>query len=324
MTKSTELPFFAIVGVGRSGTTLLMSMLNAHPQIVTPPEFYFVIEHIAKYPAATLEETASRLAKDRRFARLGLTVDEVVAGFLEKRYLFSNIKLYQEILQIYATRYQVKIIGDKAPKYIEYLPLIHRVFPNAKIIHLIRDPRDVYLSRTKADWSASRPDLLQFLAYRAQYDLGCRLGPKLFAGNYLEIHYEDLISSPKKELQKICWLLGIPFTDEMLNFSTVASDIVFPDEISWKKEVLGPLLNNNMNKWRKELTSEKVARIEVACSPTFSDGFYERSQRRCSVLGRVADVIFNMCMAVLTRIYQQMVTLKNTRALCVIEQKKLG
>ena len=76
------------------------------------------------------------------------------------------------------------------------------------MIHLIRDPRDVYISRTKAKWSSSRPDILQFLAYRSQYALGAKHGPMLFGNNYLEVHYENLLIQPEKELKRICDLLG--------------------------------------------------------------------------------------------------------------------
>jgi len=315
--------FFAIVGVGRSGTTLLMSMLNAHPDITTPPELHFVSQYIVKCPYADLKETIAKLSYDPRFARLQLTTGEITQPFFEQNEPFSVVRLYQIILQTYASKRGVHIVGDKAPKNIEYLPVLHRIFPEACIIHLIRDPRDVYLSRTKAAWSSSRRDTLQFLAYRAQYDLGRRLGPRLFGDHYQEIHYENLLSQSRIELERVCHLLEVPFDDEMLSFSASAKGLVFSDEMAWKKEALGPLLTENMNKWQRELTPEQVMRIEAACSPAFEDGFYKRSRQVHTERSRLTGAMINTYMAILTAVYQRLVMFRNWKAIRAIDRQGL-
>lgn len=315
MDDTPNLEFFAIVGVGRSGTTLLMSMLNAHPKIALPPEFHFVNQHIVPAPAASLSEAINRLEDDPRFARLGMTVEEVVRPFTQNQIPFTMTNLYRQILQTYAHKQNVSIIGDKAPKYVEYLPILHKIFPNAKIIHLIRDPRDVYLSRTKAGWSASRPDSMQYLAYRAQYALGRRLGPQLFGANYLEIHYEHLLTQPETELKHICQFIGVPYQPEMLAFSDSARDLVFPDEIAWKKEALGPLLTNNMNKWRHDLPPEKIIQIEAACAPVFKDGFYQPTEPTNIRQPFIKRTLINSGMAVFSVLYQSQIALKNWQVL---------
>ena len=313
-----DLAYFAIVGVGRSGTTLLMSILNAHPHIAVPPEFHFVSQHLVRYPRAGLSKAMVRLQGDSRFARLGLDIEEVRRSFAKGSAPFSMILLYQEILALYAHRQNVGIIGDKAPKNIEYLPVLHRAFPRAKLIHLIRDPRDVYLSRSKAAWSAGRSDLSHFIAYRAQYEMSRCLGPELFGDCYLEVHYEDLISRPHVELGRVCRLLDVAFMDEMLDFSRSAKELVFADEMSWKKEVLGPLLTHNKEKWRQELTPEKAGRIEAACSPTFRDGFYRKSRRSRTSRAYLSERLTDAFMAVFSTIYQQSLAVKNRRVLRAI------
>ncbi len=315
----SEISFFAIVGVGRSGTTLLMCMLNEHPDIVTPPEFHFISQHMAKRPNMGLLEASERLRKDRRFARLGLDVEDVIRPFRDKSEPFSPDRLYRTILKTYAYKNKVRIIGDKAPKNIEYLPVFHKAFPQGKIIHMVRDPRDVYLSRIKADWSRSRTDILQFLAYRAQYDMGHQIGLRLFGDNYLEIHYEELLKQPEIELRRICDLLDVPFSARMINFSNSARKLVFPDEMSWKKEALGPLLTKNKDKWCRELTPEKVARIEAACSPVFKKGLYIRSQQSHTLQSVLRYIIIDKYMAILAKFYHQLVMAKNRRIIRLME-----
>lgn len=306
MSDWSNLQYVAIVGVGRSGTTLLMSMLNAHPEVAFPPEFHFINQHLVQKPEATLDEAVARLQADARFERLQVDLDEVIRPFTAGQ-PFSMPNLYRQILLYYARQQNVTIIGDKAPKYVEYLPVIQQIFPNAKIIHLIRDPRDVYLSRTKAEWSSKRSNTLQFLAYRAQYDLGRQQGPKLFGENYFEIQYEHLLTQPQTELEKICQQLQIPFSDNMLQFSKSAKALVASDELAWKKEVLGPLLTTNMNKWAQELTPQQISRIESACAPTFEDGLYAKAYPSANL----KNTLFNGGMALLTALYKGNIIRKN-------------
>jgi hypothetical protein len=310
-----ELSFFAIVGVGRSGTSLLMCMLDAHPDIAMPPESHFVGQYVVKRAGVKLPQLIAHLSHDNRFARLGLSIEEITQPFLEYNEPFSVARMYQVIMKIYATKRGVRVVGDKAPKNIEYLPVLRSIFPEACIIHLIRDPRDVYLSRTKTKWSGSRPAVLQYLAYRSQYGLGRRLGPQLFGDRYLEVHYENLITRPVTELSRVCSLVNLPFDNSMLDFQVSAKELVFADELTWKKEVLGPLLTQNKNKWQQELTPEQAARVEAACSPTFKDGFYELSGKGDARRSRLACLLINTYMPILDFIYQQSVMHRNRKAL---------
>lgn len=309
--SQNELNYFAIVGVGRSGTTLLMSMLNAHPSVAMPPEIQFITQHIVPRSKASLAEAVNRLKSDHRFLRLGLGIDEVTSAFHDE-VEFSMAKLYIEILRAYLKKHPAAIIGDKAPKNIEYLPTIHRIIPTAKVIHIIRDPRDVYLSRKKAAWSSSRPDILHFLAYEAQIQLGRIEGDRLFNHHYLEIHYEKLLANPKEELHRICLLLGIEFSREMLNFSESARQIVSQEEMAWKKEALGPLLTDNSGKWREQLEPRSVLKIEAACPTVFEDGLYQYSEYHRS--GGISKSLIRRTISLLVTLYKQYVFLRNRKA----------
>ena len=308
-----DLKYIAIVGVGRSGTTLLMSMLNAHPLIAFPPEFHFINQHLAKRPNAKFKEAFLRLKNDHRFRRLNIDLNDVMRPLRSKKTINLST-LYREILRCYAQRENVQIIGDKAPKNIEYLPVIRKIFPDAVIIHLIRDPRDVYLSRINAQWSSNRPDILQFLAYRAQYEMGRSFGNKLFGDNYIEIFYEDLITEPEKELHKICSLVGVRYTEKMLQFSQSAQKLVADDEMKWKKEVLGPLIATNMKKWMKKLNKKQIENIETACNTAFKDRLYQKSYPDNSIKKSIG----NFGMAVLSSVYKANILVKNWKVNCMI------
>jgi hypothetical protein len=317
-----DIKYFFIVGVGRSGTTLLMSMLNAHPAIAVPPEFHFIGQHIVGNRPKSYAEMMRLLKSDKRFARLKLSVFDVLKPFQSSSDDFSVVDVYKTILVTYAKREGVSIIGDKAPKNIEYLPVIKQIVPTAYVIHLIRDPRDVYLSRTKSAWSSERGELLQYLAYRSQYQLGRKIGFKLLGTRYLEVHYENILDRPKQELERICEFLDVPYAAEMLDFCDSARKLVAQDEMKWKREAIGPLLTENKKKWLKELTPEEIVRIENACLPTFKDGYYKRLQTKHTILTKLTCKILNMLMAAITAFYIGLVMTQNWKAIHALKKCK--
>lgn len=271
-----EEDLFFIVGVGRSGTTLLMSMLNAHPEIGTPPETHFVTSHMLGRPRVSLSNCRAALERDPRIGRLGLDMSEILdAVAVEGTVAWRDV--YFRILQDWKVVHGVRLVGEKAPKYVQFLPKLQTVAPRSRVIHLIRDPRAVFLSRRKAAWSAGRPDWSQLLAYAVQYAEGRVVGPRLFGDRYREVLYERLIADPESELASLSDFLGVDYDPVMLRFAESAADIISEDEWSWKREATGPLLTQNAEKWRNELLSSDVARVESACRGPFDDGFYQVS-----------------------------------------------
>ena len=105
----------------------------------------------------------------------------------------------------------------------------------------------------------------------------------------------------------MCQWLNISFAQEMLQFSASAKKLVASDEMAWKKEVLGPLITNNMNKWEKALSPEKIGRIEAACSPTFQDGLYEKAFLQSTLKNN----LYSNVLALLSAIYKSNIKFKN-------------
>ncbi len=309
-----EYKFFSIVGVGRSGTSLLMSMLNAHPRIALPPETHFVDQYVIGDAWKPTSELIKDLLVDQRFNRIGFDGEDLVNLLYRSGKDSRPARFYREMLSMYAEKNGVQVIGDKAPKNLEYLPVLHRILKGNLIIHVIRDPRDVYLSRTKAAWSASRSDLSHLVAYRSQYGLARYFGKRMYGHHYLEIKYEDLISQPELELMTICKHLELPYDSCMLDYEKSSEKLVAPDEMEWKKETLEPIKTDNINKWKNDLKAEKAALIEIVCSKPFRDGFYEKSQGSLTMKNVFLSIIYRP----IAFLYTCWVMFKNWRALLAI------
>lgn len=258
-----------IIGVGRSGTSLLQSMLNAHPNIVFLPETQFLRKYVFKKNSSINKKNNLQrlLERDEKFKVLDVNLDD-----LQNK---NAIDIYQSVIKNYEQDNSL-YVGDKDPRLLDYLPQLYELTPQSKIIHIIRDPRDVVLSRTKADWSKHWPFFMHSYLYNAQLLRGSKIGKSVFKENFLEIYYEELLEHPDEILKKITSFLEVPYSDDMLDFGLSAKKLVRKDEMQWKKETLGPLLSKNKNKWKTELTQYQVALIQSNCKDTFKNHSYEK------------------------------------------------
>lgn len=260
-----------IVGVGRSGTSLLQSMLNAHPDVSFPPESHFFKKYIAKTKKKRklekrgVDNFLKLLKNDNSFLRLNFEPEELLESFSDNKSDFKLEKVYSLLLEKYLKKTNKLIIGDKDPRNLDFQDKLFNYFSKSVIIHIIRDPRDVVLSRGKAEWSSSWPFWLHPMVYRAQLRRGRKLGKKLYKSNYFEIKYENLLTDPEKALKDVFNKLEIQYTSQMLEFAASSKELVSANEMQWKKETLGPLLKNNKNKWLKQFNNWQIKIIEDIC-----------------------------------------------------------
>jgi len=289
-------PLVFIVGVGRSGTSLVQSMLAAHPKVAFTPETGFIRRFVAKgvlskkYKKRGLGNSIGFLESDVKFKRTKLDAEKLIKE-ISKRGNFTDGVIYRAILKEFALREGKQYSGDKDPKAIEFLGLLRDTLPGVHIVHVIRDPRDVLVSKKKAAWSRMYGVFRHVFANRVQFRMGKRLGPRLFVDCYHEIIYERLLADPEVELMKLCEGLGISFEPSMLNFGESAKRLVSEDEMEWKKETLGPLLRNNYEKWKTKLTDLEIALTELACSDNFVAGGYKYCYRkRCLKLSHLLHI----------------------------------
>lgn len=311
MTIAVEIdrPIF-IVGVGRSGTSLLQSMLNAHSQICFPPESQFIRSLIASrrlqraLRRGHTGQVLEKVSNHQGLKKVDVDPERICEELIEEGHL-SLENLYRRILIDQAERNGKSRVGDKDPKNLEYLPEIYSIFPDAQIIHLVRDPRDVVLSRTRASWSKHRFFVTQAFTYEAQITKARRDGPRLFGERFIELHYEDLISDPGNTLKKLCGKLGVGYEESMLTYYKDAGAVVQGKEIDWKKNVFKPVLSENKEKWREGLSNSQVHLVELICTTAFSHLGYARSdaQRPRSTVVALSDWVGRVAANFAKRIY---------------------
>ena len=218
-----------VVGVPRSGTTLLRLMLDAHPEMAIPPETYFVTNLIeAADEGATGKQLADVLIGHRRWADLELDEAEIRARLMSMGAKPSGGDAVRAVFGLYASKQGKPRWGDKTPAYLTNIEEIGDALPEARFVHLIRDGRDVALSilaMPERDRPMRNPQSADEVAMRWRKRIArARRQSQALEGRYIEVRYEDLVTDAEPELRRVCELCELEFVPAMLEYHRGARD----------------------------------------------------------------------------------------------------
>jgi len=198
-----------LIGFPRSGTTLLEQVLACHPLVASLEE------------RETLQDAVSAFMKSPSdLARLGLTPEADMNPYRRK--------YWQRVTEASVTP-NGKLFLDKHPLNGLKLPLIARLFPEAKILLAIRDPRDVVLSCFRRRFRMSAPyfEMLTLETAAAFYDCVMEITHELIEQLQLRVHVvqlERLIARFENEVGSVCTFLELSWNDRMLDFAAGARE----------------------------------------------------------------------------------------------------
>jgi hypothetical protein len=212
--RRQPVPF--VVGMNRSGTTLLRMMLDAHPDLTIPPETHFVPDLIkaAREPDATPETALAAMKSAREWGDFGFS-DEEMLGRLRALDQIKPGPVVRTFYDAYMEQQGKPRWGEKTPTYVQKMKLIQRAIPEARFVHVIRDGRDVALSvldRTVRDLTAGD------IAKRWQKKITKAREDSPNLDHYTEIRYEDLILDTEPVLRKVAEFCELPWDDAMLSY----------------------------------------------------------------------------------------------------------
>ena len=270
MNRSKNGPIF-IVGAPRSGTTLLQYMLRSHPRISLPTgESQFMIP---------LYRNAAKFGDLRQLENVREVLQEmyrISANFLDTDLpgMRFNIETLSRELQAQGRDTIPKIIaglfeknahgegkarwGDKTPYYVLHLRTIKEMFPNAQIIHVIRDGRDCALSMFGRKYDLDIYNTYHAAKYWQQYvETGQAIGQELGSDVYYEIRYEDILADPVGAMRKICVFLEEEYNDSLVNFKKSSE----PGKTPLLQKTIQ---RDNAEKWRRLMTPWQIRVFESA------------------------------------------------------------
>lgn len=202
-----------LMGFARSGTTLLDQVLAAHPDVVAMEEKEVLLPALAAFPATAAGMAALREASDDELEPLR--------------------QVYWRQVESFGYRPDRKVFIDKSPFNAPRLAAIARLFPDAKIIFAVRDPRDVLLScfRTVFRVNLFTFELMkieQGARFYSRYMALAQLFREKLPLEFLMLRHEDLLDDFEGEIARVCSFIGIDLKPGMLDFANSSRRVATP------------------------------------------------------------------------------------------------
>jgi hypothetical protein len=266
MRGSDNTPFF-VLGAARSGTTMLRLMLNRHSRLAIPFESQFLRQIFAELPAnrpLTPPEAAcfaDLVINEKNFRAWHLTPAQVREE-IERRAPAPLAVLVDALFLMEIAGSGKPRWGDKTPHYYLCWQQLMGLFPGSKVIHIVRDGRDVSRSLAKVGWHGpTECDRARYWSQRVEFALAAarELGPE----RNLIIRYEDLVLQTRNTLESVCDFLTEVYEPEMLRFFEDArlhlSDI--DGDVHGKLE--RPPCAQDIERWRLEMPLAEQIEFEA-------------------------------------------------------------
>ena len=267
------IPINFVVGKERSGTTLLQVMLNTHPNIAAPPESRFIVLLYNKYGSIknwsekNIYNFCNDLYREGLFRNYWMIEKIKLYNVLVS---FKNTLSYAMVCKIVFLQWNksgnhITMLFDKNPIYYYFLPIVGKVFPEARYIHLVRDYRANIASHQRVFKIKKASDL----AYRwVKINELIEQSKLRIPGKHFTLTYESLVSNPETSMKEVCAFLQLPFSNNMLEDHTSSVYTSFKENKRDRfREMHGslfqPISSIHINEWAKKLSPEEISESEA-------------------------------------------------------------
>lgn len=269
-THQPKCEIFFIIGTGRSGTTLMAQILNAHSKICVPTELQIAFEY--NNNGERLAEIFSS-GKNLYFGAedyIKLVQERCPHNLLEyfdyhtffRGYHYPVLSLDELLHDFYSSITYSRgktIFAEQTPWYGQNIKLMNNLFPTARFIHMLRDGRDVAISYARTPWWHKDVNL-NLERWARETSKIEEDGLRILKNRLLTIRYEDFILEPERITRTVCNFLNVPFEGNMLNpafhidygqFSRHAvNEISSPAYQKWRKEKKNAFFSDNIYGWK--------------------------------------------------------------------------
>jgi hypothetical protein len=278
-----------VCGVTRSGTTLVRLMLDAHPEVAIPGETHWVPKLIKSMERSkqSPDDVADVIVDHKRWGDFHLDADELRSRIRAVDPL-NAADVIRAFYMLYAEREGKSRYGDKTPGYVQEMPRLQRVLPEARFVHIIRDGRDVSLSHLRMNWG---PETYAESArlWRNRIRKARKQAPQI--DHYTEIHFEDLVADTEGVLRRVCDFIDLEFDPVMLTYHERAETRLAekarelprknrppqPAEARLESHKLArePPRSDRIGMWRERMTHAEIAEYEGVAGDMLAELGYE-------------------------------------------------
>jgi len=255
-----------IGGCPRSGTTMLGSMLGSTKHCIATPESHFKQKipiglRVNWLKGISKKEVIDALLKNFRFKIWEIPIpDNSLPSILTRQdyrdLIFQLVDSYAR--KVGKSNWNVWI--DHTPQNFQNALMLLDIFPKAKFVHIVRDPRAVAASVIPLDWGPNTADdAAIFWAQKLSYALAFEsISPE----RCFKVRYEDIVRHPEKVVKEICNFTDIEFKSSMI----LGKEFRIPNYSKTQHALIGKAPNlERINSWKTDLTDLQIYQIEKFC-----------------------------------------------------------
>ena len=254
---------------------MLQLMLHSHPRIAIAPETRFLLPaYRRRLKFGDLEDPENRRAlgeyvvAGRAFGKLGLDPEETIERIVAGPPTFGSAMGI--VLRAYAERFARPRWGEKRPGYYRHIDVVMRLFPDAQIVHIVRDPRDCVASLKRMPWW-KRDSYQSVLAWSQAIDFtadAARRWP------VVQVQYERLVADPERELRALCTALGEKYDAAMAMPERLAPTVIKKKRWHRNARKRAPT-TARIGRWRGELEPWELGLCEAVLGSRMESLGYE-------------------------------------------------
>lgn len=286
----TQGPFLFLICSERSGSNLIRAMLDAHPQVSAPQPLHLIRDVIVRADALVhgeregpVAEAMLTLARERLHKQFPEAIAAAIAARIEAADPFVPREILRALYGGILAETGARLVMVKENELHEAAAQIIDAFPDARFVFQTRDPRD-YLASAVALKTGPFGNKFGSLRNAMQvWDADQRFGLRMLGhfgpGRVFFQRYEDLVADSEGVLRDLCRFAGIDFDPKMLEFHQAETVKEFSTRKDAWKNLARPVMSDNFNKYRKELSKRQIVAVERMVGPLMDRLGYKRDFR---------------------------------------------
>jgi hypothetical protein len=234
----SNMPIF-VVGLPRSGSTLVDQILSSHPDVGSVGEARFMSQCI---PVFENKEVPAFIAPGKP------SITRELVERMDGNMLDTIAERYLAEMQPYAHG-STRVVDKMLFNYL-WVGVMRLAMPEAKIVHCMRDPVDIGLSIWQINFSDEIPwayDQKEIGRYYRAYEKLMAHWRKLFPGEFYDIRYEDVVADQEGQSRKLLEFCGLPWNDQVLKFHETTRQV----KTASVTQVRKPIYKDSVKKWKK-------------------------------------------------------------------------
>ncbi len=286
-------PIF-LAGIERSGTSLMYALLASHPNLAmtrrTNLWTYFYNQFGDLSQPENFERCLAKMLQYKRLRLLALDPERIRHEFWQGETTYG--RLFALLEQHYAERIGRPRWGDKSLNTEKYADAIFAAYPNARIIHMIRDPRDRYAS-ARTRWKAMKGRAGAGTAMWLASVALARRNQQRYPSAYKILRYETLVYQPEETLRQVCEFIGEDYTPQMLTMEGAPRLLEKGSNSSYGPREPGRITPSSLGRYRQVLSKFEIAFIQSMAGKEMQEFEYSLDEIRFSPAEQVAYLSFH-------------------------------